>query len=722
MEFNPYCEWLAIPPCSLPPSHYRLLGLKDFESDLDKIQRAALNQIARLRVHQAGPHSDLTQKLMNEVALARITLSDGSKKEEYDRQLRQSIPRVSGVTKNPFGEEELGSDDSVERSSEWEENSQANSSQKDWRRGPIRTVFAVSVATVALLALIAVFVIGLRRTSAPPLLDHSSKNVDDVATQEISPAVAAKPAPEEKPSREVKETSPSLATPVQPVPGVTSPPLDHAPTAPVESIPNPVPPADPPEEPKSATPTDEDLIAPEPNENSSLIIERKWSVSPKAAPWKPGVVTAIGRANTSVDESYPFLSKDGLELYFTRRTGRGDEIFVVRRSTPDGEFQQEGRLQLASSEPFNSSATFSSDGERLLFNREVAGQYSVMESARTSAVEPFKEERKLNFENIMNQQGDPFLTADGLHLVMSAGQGKFTRIWMAGRAGSEGDFTEPHPLELEGSYRRPSVAGDLCTIYMEGMLPDGRTAIFRAMRESTSSPWSRPTVVQEIRDNDGNSSDFTPRISDDGKLLLFASNRSGGAGGKDLFVYPLDKMPTVEPPPSAPPADRELPANGLLLLGPIPKEIVGRIQSLSELTRRYFPSRDRRAIPKVGDMVAEIPWRISDSTSEKAGLYLVVYPFTIEDTTDVMVEVEDSPGGMVLWLDNKEILTLGQSKPWEAVTSKKVDRKSTPISLRKGTHRLYGLLCAPEDQPTVSVRLLNGDSKPLGMGFELHPQ
>lgn len=717
MEFNPYCEWLAIPPCLLPPSHYRLLGLKDFETDPDKIQRASLNQIARLRMHQAGVHSDLTQKLMNEVALARITLSDPAKKEDYDRQLRQSSPQFPSAANSPFGEEELQSDDSIDGSSEWGNNSQSGSSLKDWRRGPIRTVFVVSVATVALLAVIAVFAIGFRRTSVPPLLDHSSKNVDDVATQDLAPAVTAKPPTiDENPPQNLTAASPSPSAPVPSIPSVAPP------AAPMEAPPNPIPPPEVTKEPESPLPTDKDLIAPEPKENGSLIIERKWIVPPKPAPWNPGVVTPIGRANTSVDESFPFLSKDGLDLYFTRRTGRGEEIFVVRRSTPDGEFQQEGRLQLASNEPFNSSTAFSSDGNRLVFNRETAGQNSVMESARTSAVEPFTEEKKLPFESVMNQQGDPFLTADGLHLVMSAGQGRFTRIWIADRAGIEGDFADPYPLDVEGAYRRPSVTGDLCTLYMEGQLADGRTAIFRAMRESASSPWSLPTVVQEIRDDDDSSSDFTPRISDDGKLLLFASNRSGGAGGKDLFAYPLDKMPIAEAPPPATPEVRELPPNGWLVLGPVPIDIAGRIQSLSELTRRYFPSRDRRAIPKAGDMVMEIPWRVSDSTSEKAGLYLVVYPFTIEDTTDVMVEVEDAPGGMQLWLDNKEALTLGQSKPWEAVTSKKIDRKSTPTSLRKGTHRLYALICAPEDKPTVSIKLLNGDTKKsLGMGIELHP-
>ena len=41
MAFDPYHKWLGIPPEQQPASHYRLLGIAEFESDADVIDTAA---------------------------------------------------------------------------------------------------------------------------------------------------------------------------------------------------------------------------------------------------------------------------------------------------------------------------------------------------------------------------------------------------------------------------------------------------------------------------------------------------------------------------------------------------------------------------------------------------------------------------------------------------------------------------------------------------------
>ena len=718
MEFNPYCEWLAIPPSCLPPSHYRLLGLKDFESDGNKIHQAALSQIARLRVHQAGVHSDLTQKMMNEVSLARVTLCDAGKKEEYDRLLRAAVPRAVHVPRLDPNEDELLSDDSVEGSSEWELDPENSGQPKSWRTGPIKTVFGVSVATVAFLALIAMaLIVGLRRNAATSSNPHAPPPPEvgvESATIPVTPpaTLPATPLPPAQPSLPVV-TQGAVPTPQSPATNPTVP--DPAATIPpvVESAPEPVEP--PPEE--VAAPL------PKPKANDSLEIIRQWSGPFDEPPWKPGVVNPIPRANTSADESFPVLANDGLDLYFTRRTGRGDEIFCLRRSSPESPFQQEARLKMPTAEPLNTSASFSADGTCLLFGREKDGQNIMLQSVRPTGTSPFAAEQKLEFENVLNPQGDPFLTADGLHLVMSAGQGKYARVWRADRPAISGDFPEPHALELEGSYRRPSITGDLCTIYMEGQLPDGRSAIYRSMRQSVSSPWSPPLIVKEIRSTDDSGSDTSPRINNDGTLLLFASTRTGTSGGKDLYAYPLDKPPTVTWPeedsaeaPSPPPVD------GWMVLGPIPMDVVERISSLTELAKKYFPARERRDVPNMGDKIAETPWRIADSISGKAGLYLMVFPFEMESTADVIVDVWPPPGGVMLWLDNKEILALGERKPWSKTGWKKTDCQSSPTQIRKGKHRLYALICAPNDGSTVSIDFRFADTnKPVGKMLQLLP-
>ena len=39
-EFDPYYTWLGIPKREQPPTHYRLLGIDDYESSLEAIENA----------------------------------------------------------------------------------------------------------------------------------------------------------------------------------------------------------------------------------------------------------------------------------------------------------------------------------------------------------------------------------------------------------------------------------------------------------------------------------------------------------------------------------------------------------------------------------------------------------------------------------------------------------------------------------------------------------
>ncbi|RMG02775.1 MAG: general secretion pathway protein GspE, partial [Planctomycetota bacterium] len=74
-EFDPYRRWLGIPPDEQPPNHYRLLGIGLFESDVDVINNAAERQMTHLRRFQTGVHAAECQRLLNEVAAARICLT-----------------------------------------------------------------------------------------------------------------------------------------------------------------------------------------------------------------------------------------------------------------------------------------------------------------------------------------------------------------------------------------------------------------------------------------------------------------------------------------------------------------------------------------------------------------------------------------------------------------------------------------------------------------------
>jgi formylglycine-generating enzyme len=88
MVFDAYESWLNITAADRPPTYYDLLGLAPFESDPEIIEQAALRRMGKVRQHHIGPHSDLSQQILAELALARLVLSDPDRRGDYDAKLK----------------------------------------------------------------------------------------------------------------------------------------------------------------------------------------------------------------------------------------------------------------------------------------------------------------------------------------------------------------------------------------------------------------------------------------------------------------------------------------------------------------------------------------------------------------------------------------------------------------------------------------------------------
>lgn len=86
--FDPYFKWLGIPRTEQPPNHYRLLGVNLFEGDREVIESGAEQRTNYLRTFQNGPSNEPSQKLLKEIAAARLCLLNSDRKFEYDDRLR----------------------------------------------------------------------------------------------------------------------------------------------------------------------------------------------------------------------------------------------------------------------------------------------------------------------------------------------------------------------------------------------------------------------------------------------------------------------------------------------------------------------------------------------------------------------------------------------------------------------------------------------------------
>jgi len=88
-NFDPYYKWLSIPPAEQPPNHYRLLGVAEFEPDSEVIAGAADRQMAHIRAHSTGKYAEISQRILNELAQARLCLLRPESKAAYDKQLSE---------------------------------------------------------------------------------------------------------------------------------------------------------------------------------------------------------------------------------------------------------------------------------------------------------------------------------------------------------------------------------------------------------------------------------------------------------------------------------------------------------------------------------------------------------------------------------------------------------------------------------------------------------
>ncbi len=154
-EFDPYHKWLGISPEEQPANHYRLLGLKPFEDDADVIDAAAERQMSYLHQIAAGPHLAESQRLLNELAAARLCLLNEEKKAAYDAQLRDEFVTADSSVEQIAVAVEV--DDDFDEFATLPQRSQSSSGEPPWWKTLDRRIVAAGGVLFILLLGIVIF-------------------------------------------------------------------------------------------------------------------------------------------------------------------------------------------------------------------------------------------------------------------------------------------------------------------------------------------------------------------------------------------------------------------------------------------------------------------------------------------------------------------------------------------------------------------------------------
>ena len=261
--------------------------------------------------------------------------------------------------------------------------------------------------------------------------------------------------------------------------------------------------------------------------------------------------------NSSADEFDPGISSDGLELYFhsARPGGYGPlDIWVTRRSTTKDEWGETVNIgQAVNSSSYDECPFISPDGLTLYFNSYRPGGYGNFDlwvTTRPTKEDPWGPPENLGpIINTSGGEAHPYISADGLSLYFAGAAGPMDTprnggygggdIWLTTRITKTDEWSPPQNLgaTINSSVydAAPCISADGLMLFFHSERPGGYGThdIWVARRKTPDDTWEEPfNLGPPVNSSYGAGG---PALSGDGKTLYFISGRPGGSGAWDLW-------------------------------------------------------------------------------------------------------------------------------------------------------------------------------------------
>jgi hypothetical protein len=252
----------------------------------------------------------------------------------------------------------------------------------------------------------------------------------------------------------------------------------------------------------------------------------------------------VTEVNTEYEEMPPFLSFDGLSLYFSRvrtDTFYYARLFEARRQGPYGPFTSVSEV-LSSGYQHVFSPWVSPDNLRMYYfaQKESPALWQLKVSERASVNDPWLAGSDISELNVLGKLTSPKLTADELIIVFTSydipgGLGGYD-LWMAARSDRYSQFGPVRNLaELNTAANDggPYVTPDGLTLYFHSDR-NGSYQIFRATRKSLTEPFENIEHLSLFDTPQGLS--CHPSMSSDGSSLYFVKQLGDDWSMRDIYV------------------------------------------------------------------------------------------------------------------------------------------------------------------------------------------
>jgi hypothetical protein len=260
---------------------------------------------------------------------------------------------------------------------------------------------------------------------------------------------------------------------------------------------------------------------------------------------------AVSEVNTAGTDGAPFLTYDGLSLYFFRPDVSNyglATLYGATRSSPSGTFGSVQEFPSLNASTWNVSyAWVSADNKRMYYYQSLGETREIFEAQRANVTDPWSPgvgvaelNGLINNQHIPNVVVNPSLTPDELTIVFAGfdlpgGKGTNYDIWMGTRTSTSnafGNFTDLSQVNTGSNDLHPRLSADGSTLYFASNR-NGSYELFQATRPNTQSSFGTPAQLSFLGVS-GSAGQY-PDISADGQTLYFVEGPNVGTG-YDIYV------------------------------------------------------------------------------------------------------------------------------------------------------------------------------------------
>lgn len=257
--------------------------------------------------------------------------------------------------------------------------------------------------------------------------------------------------------------------------------------------------------------------------------------------------------NSAGGEGSPEVSFDGLELYFNSNRPGGfgaTDIWVAKRPNRESPWGQAENLgPVVNTAGAEIAPTISADGLELYFCDYQAprpggsGKSDIWLSRRPSRGGAWGP--PVNLGPLVNSAAEeitPEISPDGLELYFESdrpGGVGADDLWVARRSSTSADWASAvwlgPTVNQAGNDHCPNMTSDGLTLFFDATAAGSTVGDLMVVTRTTPrGEWGRPVSLGHTA-----SDHFASSVSSDGTTLYFASTRSGGVGGNDIWLMPI---------------------------------------------------------------------------------------------------------------------------------------------------------------------------------------